>query len=376
MNVDIPLALPMIDQDEKDAVLAVLESNWLTHGPNNIEFESRFAEYLGVKHAIAMNSCTSALEIALKANQIKGEVVVPSFTFVASANAIVTSGATPIFCDVDFETRNTNLEKIKACITQRTEAVMVVHFGGQTCKGMNQIKAYCEKKGLLLIEDSAENIGGTWKQKQAGSFGVGCFSFFPTKNLTTGEGGMMTCDDDTMAERARALIGHGISSSTFSREKKDKPWFRAAVIPGHNYRMSNILAAIGVHQIKKLDRMNRTRREIAETFSREILERRIPARIPETLKGAEHVFQMYTVTVDPLKRDEWVKTLRDEGVGASVHFDPPVHEMAFYAENYPPPYPMPNTEKLSRSLITLPIFPTMTDNQVERVLAAMQKVMK
>ncbi|MCA9694382.1 MAG: DegT/DnrJ/EryC1/StrS aminotransferase family protein, partial [Myxococcales bacterium] len=186
-SVEVPLCRPCIGDEEINAVIEVIKSGWMAHGPYNHKFEEAFAAYLGVKHAIVMNSCTSALEVALRVPRIRGEVITPSFTFVATANTCLTSGATPVFCEVDEATRNVTAATIAERITPRTEAVMVVHYGGQVCQ-MDEIVALCERKGLRLIEDSAETLGATWRGRQAGSFGTGCFSFFPTKNITTGEG--------------------------------------------------------------------------------------------------------------------------------------------------------------------------------------------
>jgi perosamine synthetase len=373
-DISIPLSLPNIGDEERNAVLEVLESGWLAHGKYNGLFEESFAKFIGVKNAITMNSCTSALELALKVYGIKGEVVVPSFTFVASANAIVNAGALPVFCDVDVDSRNARAEDIECCLSSNTEAVMVVHFGGQPC-AMDAIVDLCQRHGLLLIEDSAETIGATWEGKQAGSFGVGCFSFFPTKNMTTGEGGILTCDDDNIAKKVRSLIGHGISSTTAEREKSSRPWYRASESAGHNYRMSNLLAAIGYHQFKKLKEMNKRRQFLAEQYSKGIKRLDLPAKIPKVIKGATHVYQMYTVIVDPAKRDTWVLDLRDRGVGASVHFDPPVHLQPFYLEKYPNQSQLDNTELLAKSLITLPIYPGLSEQQVEQVLGIMAEIM-
>jgi perosamine synthetase len=371
----IPLAIPQIGQEEKEAVLKVLESGWLAHGEYNQKLEEDFADFIGVKHAITMNSCTSALEVSLKVHGITGEVIIPSFSFVATANAVVNAGAKPVFCDVDIETRNVTAEHIESCITPNAEAVIVVHFGGQPC-AMDDIVALCEKYGLLLIEDSAETIGATWKGKQAGSFGIGCFSFFPTKNMTTGEGGMVTCNDDSIAPKIRVLISHGISSTTFVREAAEKPWFRSAIMAGHNFRMSNILAAIGYYQFKKLDKMNHKRQLLANHYDKGIKHRNLPVKTPEVQERATHVYQMYTVQVmDHNKRDVWIHELRKNGVGASVHFDPPVHLQQFYQESYPVKRPLPNTEILAKSLITLPMYPDLSVQEVDHVLDVMEVVM-
>jgi len=371
----ILLSFPQIEREEKEAVLRVLESGWLAHGEYNQKLEEDFARFIGVKHAITMNSCTSALELSLKVHGITGEVIIPSFSFVATANAVVNAGAKPVFCDVDIETRNVTAKHIESYITPNSRAVIVVHYGGQPC-AMDDIVALCEKYKLLLIEDSAETIGATWRGKQTGSFGIGCFSFFPTKNMTTGEGGIVTCNDDSVAQKIRALVSHGISSTTFVREKAEKPWFRSAIMAGHNFRMSNVLAAIGYYQFKKLDKMNHKRQCLAKHYDNGIKEYSLPVKIPEVREGAIHVYQMYTVRVMKYNnRDVWVHKLRKNGVDASVHFDPPIHLQQFYREYYPIKGLLPNTELLAKSLITLPMYPSLSKQKVDQVLGVMKKVM-
>ena len=306
MNPNIPLCKPFTDNEELDLIQEILSSGWLTHGPYNKKLEEQFCKLLQVKNSVCVNSCTSALELAIKAPKISGEVIVPSFTWVSSANAIVTGGATPVFCDSDIETRNVNLEHIDAVVTNKTQAVMVVHFGGQCCP-MDEIAKYCKDKNFILIEDSAETIGGTWNGKQAGSWGLGCFSFFPTKNITTGEGGLFSCNDDALFEIVKPLMAHGISSSTFDREKNNlHPWERIADMPGHNFRMSNLLAGIGYVQMKKLKKMNDLRIEKANFYNKLLSESNLPLKTPFVASKAKHVYQMYTITVENSIRNEFV----------------------------------------------------------------------
>lgn len=369
----IPLCKPSLTEEDISAVSEVLRSGWLAHGEYNKKLEEAFCSLVGVPHAIAMNSCTSALEIALKASGIKGEVIVPSMTWVASANAVITSGATPVFCEVDPVTRNVTAETIAPHISLSTEAVMVVHFGGQPC-AMDGIIDLCQRHGLLLIEDSAETIGATWKGAQAGSFGIGCFSFFPTKNITTGEGGILTCKDDKLADKARALIAHGISSTTFEREKQSRPWFRAAIMPGHNYRMPNPLAVLGYRQMKRLDSLNEKRIALARRYDKAFMDLAPVLRSPKVAEGANHVYQMYTVELTNGNRDQTVLALRDKGIGASVHFDPPVHLQPVYLDRGCSEGMLPVTETLASQLITLPIYPDMTTSDQDRVIQCVREI--
>lgn len=364
--MQIPLCRPSIDEEEIQNVGNVLRGGWLAHGSYNHDFEKEFAAYIGVKHAISMNSCTSALEASLKIANIKKEVIIPSMTWVSTANCVLSAGATPVFCEVDPETRNVTAEIIRSKLSKNTEAVIIVHFAGQICE-MDDIVELCKEKNLFLVEDSAETLGATYKGKQAGSFGVGCFSFFPTKNITTAEGGMLTCNDDDFAQKCRAIIGHGISSTTFAREKLERPWLRAAEMVGHNYRMPNPLACLGLSQLRKLNRFNEKRQAIASLYDNALKKYGDKLRSPVVRKECTHVYQMYSITVDAELRNALVKYLNDNGVGASVHFDPPVHTQPFYKKHFHKTS-LPITDRLATQIVTLPIFPDMKNTEVNFVL--------
>jgi perosamine synthetase len=367
-EMKVPLCVPDITKKEVDIVSKVLLGGWLAHGEYNKKFEQLFADTLGVENAITMNSCTSALEIALKSSGITQEVIIPSMTFVATANAVINSGCTPVFCDVDLATRNVTARDILERISPRTEAVMVVHYAGQPCN-MDEITKLCQDKKLLLIEDSAETLGAKWNGKQAGSYGIGCFSFFPTKNITTAEGGIFTTNDNDLAERARALISHGIVQS----HHKPKPWNREALYAGHNYRMPNPLAAIGYIQLQKLDELNNKRIMLAKYYNDSFSKLDGLVKYPIVLDGAEHVYQMYTIEVSQEIRDDLVEYLNDCGIGASVHFDPPVHMQSLYNKYVKKDTILDNTEQLSRTLITLPMYPSMTTDQIDYIVKSMHK---
>ncbi len=366
----IPLCIPNISEEEISAVAEVLKSGWLAHGPKNEKFEEGFAKYVGVDHAISVNSCTSALQLAIQASSLKGEIIVPSFTFVASANSIVTAGCKPVFAEIDFETRNIDPEDIRKRLTKKTVGIMPVHYGGQSCR-MDEIMEIAEKHDLVVIEDSAESIGAEYSNKKTGSFGIGCFSFFPTKNMTTGEGGMLTTNDDKIAQTVRTYKGHGIATSTWMRDKKDEPWLRDCVLPGYNYRLCDVLAAVGLEQLKKLDRMNDLRRKHSEYLTKGLDFENL--QTPVEMKKAKHVYQMYTVTVDRKKVDriKFISSLREMGVGASVHFDPPVHLCTYYRKaNGCKEGDFPVTENLSKSIVTLPMFPGLTKEQLDHLVSS------
>ena len=367
----IPLSRPYFDDEEINSVTEVLKSGWVAHGPKNEELEEKFAKYLGVKHAVSLNSCTSALQLAIEANNLKGEIVLPSFTFVASANAILKAGCKPVFADIEYETCNVDPVKIKEKITEKTVGIMPVHFAGQSCK-MNEIMEIAEEKDLIVIEDSAEAIGAEYKGRKTGTFGIGCFSFWATKNMTTGEGGMLVTNDDELAERVRILRGHGNPTTTLEREGKKMPWIRDCLMPGYNFRMSNILAAIGLVQLKKLDEMNEMRRKNAEYLNKHLDFDEIDK--PVELKDCKHVYQMYTIKVKGIDRNDFVFKLREKGIGVSVHFDPPVHLCTYYRSIYNEKLPV--TEKVSKSIVSLPMYPGMNKEELDRIIHEIENVIK
>jgi len=360
--MEIKLCQPSITQAETDAAVAALNSGWLTEGPKNEEFQKNFADYLGIKHAITVNSCASALFVAVKALNITGEVIVPSFTFPATANAVVTAGATPIFADINLETLNLDATAIENKITTKTQAVIIVHTAGQACE-MDKIMALVKKHNLFLIEDSAKTIGGTFNGQKTGSFGdIGCFSFFPTKNMTTGEGGMLTTNSDELAKKMKILIAHGVERSTDANGNL----VRAVVEPGYNFRMSNVLAAVGVEQLKRLDEMNARRIAWANYFNEKITNPQIIK--PVAAAGASHVFQMYIIRMEN-GRDEMMKKLKAAGVGATIYCNPPVHQQPYYQKKYfTADDQLPNTIKAAKENIILPMYPAMTSIEIDYII--------
>lgn len=363
----VPLSKIFIDESEINAAKEALFSGWLAHGPKNHELEESLKSLLGVKYAVSLNSCTSALFLAIKALGLKGEIILPSFTFVASANSIVTAGCTPRFADIEYTSCNIDPLCVEKLINKKTVGIMPVHFAGQCCV-MNPLLKLAKKHDLALIEDSAETLGGTFNGRQAGSYGIGCFSFFPTKNITTGEGGALSTNDKKIYSAVRALAAHGIESTTFSRQKSKLFWRRNAIYAGYNFRMSNLLAAIGVEQMKKLEVMNSLRREKAALYLK-LLDPDL-FDLPTEENGCRHVYQMYTVKLKKTARLPFLNRLRSQDIGASVHFDPPVHLQSFYRNHFPSREKLPVTEKLAKSIITLPLYPGMSDENIRFVSQA------
>ena len=363
----IPLCRPSIGQAEIDAASRALASGWLAHGPEVAAFEREFADFVGVRHAVALNSCASALHLALAAAGADGEVIIPSFTFVATANAVLAAGCVPVFAEVEETSGNLDPALLECCITPRTVAIMPVHFAGQCCR-MDEIMTIARRHRLLLIEDAAEAVGATCKGRMVGSFGVGCFSFFATKNMTTGEGGMLTTDDSELAARARALRGHGIAKDNATRERWPAAWQRVASTPGYNFRMTDFQAALGRVQLARLETMNAARREHAAALNVGLAS--MGHRLPIEALGCRHVFQMYTIRVDSDRydRDCFVATLGELGIGASVHFDPPLHQQPCFAARARAPVPLPVTEIVARTTVTLPMFPDLKPTEIQTII--------
>lgn len=371
----INLSKPEIGEEEIKAVIEVLKSGWLTHGPKNEEFEKGFAKYIGTKYAITMNSCASALHLALLVNGIKAgdEVIVPSFTHVATANAALTNNAKVVFADIDLDTFNIDPNDIERKITDKTKAIIPVDFAGSSCD-MKRIMEIIEKYNLILVEDTAEACGTEWNEKKLGSFGIGCFSFFPIKNMTTGEGGMLTTSSEEIYNEAYAIMGHGMDKSAWARSYAQYPWQRIQKTIGYNFRMSNILATIGVEQLKKLEKMNEKRRQIAKKITNFLkgFDCFKPQLIPKECKP---VYQMYTIRTINIDRNKFLEKLKQNGVGASVHFDPPVHLQPYYQKLYGS-ISLPKTEMLCKTICTLPMYPSLSDNELNEVFSAIEKTIK
>ena len=371
----IPLSRPMIGEEEINSVSMVLKSGWLAHGPKTKAFEQEFASYTGTKFATSLNSCASALQIAIQAQNLKGEIICPSFSMSATANAILVAGCTPVFADVEWDSCNIAPEKVRELVSDKTAAIMPVHFAGQSCK-MDEVMEIAEAKGLKVIEDSAEAIGAEFRGQKTGSFGIGCFSFYPTKNITTGEGGMITTDDEAVYTKAKALKAHGISSTAIEREQLEKPWLRDSTEAGYNMRMCDVLAAIGLEQLKKVDEMNKLRRMHADFFNKsfeQLEEIEVPAEQP----NCKHVYQMYTIKLgEKIDRTKFVSLLREKEIGASVHFDPPIHAQSFYKKLALRTGSLKVTEKLSQRIVTLPMFPGLKQEELEFIAENVETVLK
>lgn len=361
----IRIAQPLIGVAEEKAVLKVLKSGMLVQGPVVRRFEKKFAEYIGTKHAVATNNGTSALHASLLSLDIqKGdEIITTPFSFIASANSILYVGARPVFADIDPKTFNVDPEQIKEKITGKTKALLIVHLYGQPCD-MDLITEICEDYDLKLIEDCSQSHGAECKGKKVGSFGdCATFSFYSTKNITTGEGGMITTGNDKIAGRARLVRAHG------SRKK-----YRHEIL-GYNYRMTDISAAIGIEQLKKLDEMNKRRIKNAKMLTKSI--KNIKGLIlPHTIPKVKHVFHQYTIRVTDeffLSRNELAGGLNKKGIETKIHYPLPIHKQELYQKlDYHEHLPV--AEKASREVLSLPVHPGVSEEEVEYITATLQSV--
>ncbi len=358
----IPINPPKIGEEEVEAVVKVLRSGLLTHalgaGPMVTQFEQKFAEFARVKHAIAVNTGTAALHSAVVDAGVKqgDEVILPSFTFVATAEAVVMASGKPFFVDIDPETYNISPEGIEKAITKRTRAIMPVDLYGLPAD-MQPIREIADEHDLLIIEDAAQAHGATYKKKPAGVLAdAACWSLYASKNITTGEGGVITTDNDDTAETVRSIRTHG-----------EKQKYKSLML-GYNYRMSEIQAAIGCVQLEKLPTFLAKRRGNAKRLT-EILEKTDKLQLPNEPKGCSHSWYLYTVRLKDSaeeKRNRIVDGLRKKGIGAEVYYVNPVHLMPYYSKTFGK-HRLPETEKATKQVFSLPIHPGVTDEQIDYI---------
>jgi dTDP-4-amino-4,6-dideoxygalactose transaminase len=360
----ISIAAPQIGAEEKSAVMAVLESGQLAQGPVTAEFEREFAKWCGVRNAIAVSSGTAALHMLMLAHGLKegDEVITTPFTFAASANAALFVGARPVFVDVEEDTACLDPNLVEAAITPRTRAIVSVDLYGHPA-AIKELRSIADRHGLVLIEDACQAHGATIDGRKTGALGVSAaFSFYPTKNMTTGEGGMVTTDDDDFAARLRPLREHG------ARER-----YRHDML-GYNFRLTDIASAIGLAQLAKLDRFNEVRRRNAERLT-EALAGRDGITVPSERPGHRHVYHQYTVRIHR-DRDGVQRRLAQLGVGSAVHYPIPVHRQPLYVELGYGSLEMPVAETLADEVLSLPVHPALSDADLDRVAASLLEAVK
>ncbi len=347
----IPIARPWIGEEEKKEVEKVLDSGMLASGEWVKRFEKEFASYIGVKHALSTTNGTQALILSLIAVGVEGkEVLVPSFTFIASATSIIAAGGRPVFVDVDERTYNIDPEDVRKKITENTVAIMPVHLYGQAAN-MDEIMEIAEENSLYVIEDAAQAHGAEWRGKKAGGIGhIAAFSFYPTKNMTTGEGGMITTNDDALAESVTMLRNHG------QRER----YLHVAL--GWNFRMTNIAAAIGLVQLKKLDRANEMRRNNAKYYDEGLADNVI---VPYVDERAKHIYHQYTIRVK--NREKLIEEFKKEGIGFGIYYPMGNHEQPIMKElGYTTRLPV--TERICKEVISIPVHPLITEGDREKIV--------
>lgn len=372
----IPFFEPLLTNVDKKNVAKSLNQRWLTNGPVLKKFESKISDFIKTKYSLGVGSATHALHLSLRSIGISygDEVIVPTFTFAATANSVIYCGAKPIFTDVDYETFNINPIEIQKKITKRTKAVIVVHYGGQACN-MQEIISICKKKGLKLIEDCAHAFGSTYKNRKCGSFGAtGCFSFYPTKIITTGEGGAISTNNSKLFKKILLLRSQGLSINSAEREKTGE-WEYDIIDLGYNYRMDEIRASLGLSQMNRVNQINNQRINIAQKYNKRL--RNIEGiTIPKKAENRNHIFHLYTIKIDknyPMTRNELNKKLFDAGIGTSVQYIP-LHLMSYYKENFrlsERDYPKAN--RLYNEILCLPIYPKMRNKQTEFVISKIEK---
>jgi dTDP-4-amino-4,6-dideoxygalactose transaminase len=360
----LPLAAPSFDEAEVEAVAEVVRSAWLTMGPRTAAFEEAFAERVGASHAVMASSCTAALHLAFAALDIGpgDEVILPSLTFVATANAVAYTGATPRFGDIlSLDRPVLDPDAVAALIGPRTRAICAMHYGGWMGE-IAALRALADRHGIALVEDAAHAPGASCAAGRAGSIGdVSCFSFFSNKNLVTGEGGMVTTDDEAVARRVRLMRAHGMTATSWDRERGHASGYDV-VERGYNYRPSELEAALGLVQLGKLDDLTARRRRLVAAYRAALAghpELVIPFAGQDT-GSACHILPI--VTPGQEAREEVRRRAAADDVQTSVHY-PPVHRFTVYA----PQDPLPLTEEYARREVTVPLFPAMTDDDVERV---------
>lgn len=357
----IPIAKPAIGEEEISAVKIVLESGRLTMGPNVDAFEKEFASYIGTEYAVALNSGTSALLCALLAGKVKGEVITTPFSFISSASVIVFAQCNPVFADIK-EDCTIDEEKITEQITSKTAALLPVHLYGNPC-AMKALTDLAEDYSLLLVEDACQAHGAEYKGKKVGRFGIGCFSFYPTKNMTTAEGGMVVTSDSEIAHRLRLLRNVG---------QKSMYEYKSL---GYNMRMTEMSAAIGRVQLKKLDKFNEMRIKNAEYLSQHLKNIK-GIEVPEVDPEKKHVFHQYTIKVRepfPLMRDKLQQHLIKKGIGCRVYYPTPLHHLPFFA--YFGHDDLKKSEEAAAQVLSLPVHPGVTQKELDFICECVGEVL-
>ena len=371
--MNIPFHKPFISEEEINEVVDSLKNGWITMGKKTIEFENRFKDYIGSKNAVAVNSGTAALHLALRVIGLKegDEVIIPSTTFVATAEVVNYFNARPIMVDIEPNTHLIDVNKIEEKITDKTKAIIPVHFSGQPAD-MDEILEIAKKYNLYVIEDAAHALPAWYKGKKIGTIGdITAFSFYATKTLATGEGGMATTENDEWADRMRVLRLHGISKDAWKRYSKEGSWEYDVIENGYKYNTTDINSALGLAQLKKLEWMWQERVKIAEKYNEAFkdYEELILYRVKNDRVSSWHLYPL-KLNLEALKinRNQFIEELKKRGIGTSVHFIP-LYRFSYYKKHFDyKPEDFPNSEWVFERIISLPIFPGMKDKEIEYVV--------
>ncbi|MDA8172481.1 MAG: DegT/DnrJ/EryC1/StrS family aminotransferase [Nitrospiraceae bacterium] len=371
--MEIPFHKPYITDEEITGVVNAIRSGWLTMGPRTIEFENRFAGYVESEHAVSMNSCTACLHLALRAIGLRegDEVIVPAMTFTATSEVISYFNARPVFADVETGTSNIDLNRLERHFTEKTKAIIPVHFGGQPCD-MDEILDMARAHGAHVIEDAAHALPAWYRYRKVGSLGdITCFSFYATKTLCTGEGGMAVTDNGQWAEAMRVLRLHGISRDAWKRYAKNGTWRYEVIAAGCKYNMTDVQAALGLAQLAKLEWMWQARREIADRYDEAFggMEELITPFVKPDRQSAWHLYSL-KLNLETLQigRDRFIDELSKRGIGASVHFIP-LYRHPYYRNKYGCGlHEYPASEWVFGRIISLPIYPGMMEEEVSGVI--------
>ena len=373
---------PLIEQPEIDEVVSALKSGWIGTGPRVEKFENDFKAYKGAAHAVALNSCTAALHLSILAADLKpgDEVITTAMTFSATVNAVINAGGvTPVLVDIEPESMNIDPDKIEEKITPRTRAILPVHFAGRPCN-MDRISTIAQTYDLKIIEDCAHAIETEYKGRKAGTIGdFGCFSFYVTKNIITGEGGMVLARREEDAARIKTLALHGMSKDAWKRfgDEGYKHYF--VVEAGFKYNMMDIQAAIGIHQLKRIEQYWRRRREIWNRYNEAFKD--LPVVLPSDAEpDTRHAFHLYTILIDEEKtgvsRDDFLNAMTKENIGVGVHYMS-IPEHPFYQKTFGwKPEDYPNAMRTGRQTVSLPLSAKLSDDDVESVIAAVKGILE
>lgn len=372
--MNIPFHKTHTTDEEINAVTDAMKSGWLTMGPKTVEFENKFQEYIGSNESVSMNSATAALHLALKAIGLKrdDEVIVPTNTFVATAEVVTYFDAIPVLCDIEEDTHNIDVNKIEKLISTKTKVIIPVHFSGQPCD-MDEIYEIATKYDLNVIEDAAHAIPSSYKGKRIGSLkgtDVTCFSFYATKTLSTGEGGMATSNNEEYAKNMKTNRLHGINRDVWDRYTTKGAWYYEIVDNGCKYNTTDINASLGLIQLKKQDNLRAKRAQIAQKYNQAFKENKNIV-LPYIKNDRETSWHLYVIKID--NRDEIIEKLKENGVGCSVHFIP-VHKHSYYKEKYNynnDDFPIAN--KVFDKSLSLPIYPDMSDDEISYVINNVNK---